>query len=548
MRASRKLLPILLVVIVAAFIAAACSGGAAGQERTWFNFPSTPLDIKPDGSASVYGLPIGAVLPPSLVQQLQGANVQKLEARVGANGIHVLANGQDLPFLAWDSSSAGNLKNTLSALGIPGVNNIDLLRSIGLGAALKLPVGQGQTALDVPRWHGETTVTPSTATQGQPVNLGLSFDQNGQLSALGLSPQALSAIAGPSLPSLDANTMALINRLGWQKMSLQSTPNGLKVTVNDNQPLATIAYDDASLNALLGILKPILGATNPNLAATLEQVIPQLPGLNLNATVGFNGTPVESKLSELPVGIADNGNITFAGLPIPGAAIPPATLEQLKSAGIQNVGVAATPDSILLAVNGKSLPKISFTTEGLNTVATLASGLAGVPPQMITGGLQAMSSAGLSTSIALPGAQPAPAPTEPTFAAPASDQPAPTIKLNAAITGDQITSIAGLDADQMQSLGISLPTLPANVVTMLKGLNAKQINLVNTPGKLTVNLDGKDAINMQYDEASLRTAWDLAKPQLADSPLADPALQKLIEEQVLPLLPTTNLNVAVTLQ
>jgi hypothetical protein len=53
---------------------------------------------------------------------------------------------------------------------------------------------------------------------------------------------------------------------------------------------------------------------------------------------------------------------------------------------------------------------------------------------------------------------------------------------------------------------------------------------------------------MEYDQASLKSAWDLAKPQLANGPLADPGLQQLIEEQFLPLLPGTDLKVAITLE
>ena len=106
MQAKRKLLPILLVLIAAALFIAACGGGgAAGQEKTWFNLPAAPLDVNPDGTLSLYGigLPVGAIVPPTLVQQLQSANVQQFQARIGANGVYVLANGQELPFVSWSA-------------------------------------------------------------------------------------------------------------------------------------------------------------------------------------------------------------------------------------------------------------------------------------------------------------------------------------------------------------------------------------------------------------------------------------------------------------
>ena len=441
---------------------------------------------------------------------------------IGANGVHAYINGQDMPFLAWTRESAANLQPVLAALGI----NVDLnqLRNFGLGVNLKLPPAQGKPVLDVPRWRGETaTTTAEAAPAGAPVSLGISFDEQGRASALGMSPEALSAVAGGAVPNLDANILQMIKRLGWQKLQVQTTPNGITLLVNDNQPLPTLSYDQASLQRLIDVAAPILEPTNPNLLATLQQALPALTTQNLNITVGLNGTPVETKLSDLPIGISDAGAITFGGMPLPGATIPAATLDQLKSAGVESVGVAATNGGILLAVNGQTLPKITYTDQGLNTIANLAGPAAGVPPAMITGGLQAVTNAGLSTSIALPGGQAGPAPTEPTFAPPdLGDVPTPTLRVAATVKDGQITSVGGLSAEQLGALGVTLPTLPPNVNDALKNLGAKQIDIVTEPNKLRVTADGTDVLGMEYDQASLKSAWDLAKPQLADGPLADP--------------------------
>ncbi len=549
MQAKRKLLPILLVLIAAALIVTACGGGAAGQEKTWFNLPAAPLDVNPDGTVSLYGigLPVGAVVPATLVQQLQSADVQQLQVRIGANGIVIYSNGQELPFISWNSESAKNLGAALSAAGITQMD-MNQLRTVGLGLNLKFPPAQGQPVLDVPRWRGETAPPAAAAATGEPISLGMSFDAEGNPSALGMSPEALAAIAGGALPKLDPGTLQMLSTMGLNKLQISTTPTAITIMANDNQPFPSLAYDAASLQRLVDLAKPMLQST-PDTLATIEQVAAILPNQNLNLTVGFNGTPVETKLSDLPVGISDSGNITFGGMAIPGAAIPAATLDQLKSAGIQSIGIAATDGGILLAANGQTLPKITYTDQGLNTLANLAGAAAGVSPQMITGGLQAVTAAGLSTSVALPGGQAAPAPTEPTFAAPdLGDVPTPTLRVAATVKDGQITSVGGLSAEQLAALGVALPTLPANVTDALNGLGAKQIDIVTEPNKLRVTADGADVLGMEYDQASLKAAWDLAKPQLADGPLADPGLQKLIEEQFLPLLPGTDLKIAITLE
>ena len=551
MQAKRKLLPILLALLVAAMIVAACSGGgAAGQEKTWFNLPAVPLDVNPDGTLSLYGigLPVGAIVPPALVQQLQSANVQQLQVRAGANGLFIYVNGQALPYLAWNSESAANLNNVLKATGM-NVLDVNQLRTVGLGANLKIPPAQGQPVLNVPRWSGETVIPPAAPAADSTLNLGVTVTDQGQISALGIPADALASMTGGALPTLDANTLALINSLGWNTLSVQTTPSGINLVANGDQPLPYIAFDAESLQRGIDVATPILQTSNPSLVPLLQQLATVLPNQNLDLTVGFNGTPVETKLSELPVGIGEDGTITFSGMPIPGAAIPAETLSQLTSAGIGSLGVAATDDSILLAVNGQPMPKISFSPDGLNTVANLASSVAGVQPAMITGGLQALANAGLSTSVTLPGGEAAPAPTEPTFTAPdLGDVGTPTIQVAATVQDGQITSVGGLTADQLAALGVALPALPANVNDILTGFGAQQVNIVTAPNKLSILLDGQDTINLEYDQASLLNAWNLAKPQLAGGPLGDPALQALIEEQILPLVPGSNINLAVTLE
>ena len=151
--------------------------------------------------------------------------------------------------------------------------------------------------------------------------------------------------------------------------------------------------------------------------------------------------------------------------------------------------------------------------------------------------------------ITLPSGEDAPPPTDPTFAAPGmGDLGTPTLQVAATVQDGQITSVGGLTADQLAALGVALPALPANINDTLKSFGAQQVNLVTEPNKLRIVLDGQDTINLEYDQASLLAAWNLAKPQLAGGPLGDPALQKLVEEQFLPLLPGSNINLAVTLQ
>lgn len=166
MQARSKIYKIFVVALIASLVLGACGGGTSGS--TWFNLPSVQVNIQPDNTVNVFGFNLGAVLPATLIQQLSSANLGKLEVRAGYNGIHVYANGVDLPYLTWDADAVDTLQNIVRTMpGIPNANLIanllPWLRTIGMGVAINLP-GGGDAG---PRWAGETAVT--TAARVAPV-------------------------------------------------------------------------------------------------------------------------------------------------------------------------------------------------------------------------------------------------------------------------------------------------------------------------------------------------------------------------------------------
>ena len=68
--------------------------------------------------------------------------------------------------------------------------------------------------------------------------------------------------------------------------------------------------------------------------------------------------------------------------------------------------------------------------------------------------------------------------------------------------------------------------------------------------EITFNLllDGETALTVNYDQPSLTAALDLAGPFLAGTPLENPAVRTLVQEQILPLVPAADLDVTVALQ
>ena len=543
MQARPKILKIFVVALIASLVLAACGGGTTGA--TWFNLPSIPLQLQETGTLSVFGLPV-TTLNPALVQQLQGANVQKMEVRIGYNGIHIYANGVDLPYISWDAESLGTLQDVLrNAPNIPNgaliANALPVLRQVGLGVALNLPSAAGA---NLPAWSGETTAATDAVDPAQligPFQIGsVAFDEAGNLQIGSVAGSAL----GLNGPLLDANTLAMLNSFGIDKLNITTEPNALKLSMND-RPLPSLAYDSASLAQV----QPLVASFAPALAPTLEQFLPKLQNAQLDVAVSFTGQPAgETQLAPVPVALNADGTLTVFGTPLSSTPMVPADLlQKLQAAGVQQLDLEIGQDGIFLAADGQTLPTITWTPESMTTLAAIVGPLAGVSSEMISSGLAMIKETGaIKASIAMPGATATAAEINKTLATPdTSSVPQAVIHANATYSGGSIQSIAGLPEGAVPGFPLALPP---NVSGILDGLDADTVALATEPGKLNLLLDGATALTINYDDAALQKTLDVASPFLVGTPLENPAMMTLVREQIMPLVPAADLDITVALQ
>jgi hypothetical protein len=549
MQAKRTFLPILLAVVFVVFVIAACSAGASGQDKTWFNLPSVPVDIDASGAASIYGIGV-TQLPPEQVQLIQSLG-QKVELRAGANGIHIYIDGVDGPYIAWDGERAGNLEQLLAGVPTtaPAAPMIPWLRRIGLGAAMSAPPASGG-ALQIPAWRGETAVSPQApAVEASPLSLGVSFDESGAGSIGGIPGNLLASLTGGVNPlQLDPGLMAQLQGFGIGNLGIQTTPGGIELTVND-APMPGIAYDSAYLERLTGLL-PSLPGLDAATAGLIGGIAGQLPNMNLGLNVDLSGQPVDLKLSDLPIKLGDDGSLQVLGLAIPGVSIPTETLQPLRDLGVGQLAVNASTEAINIAVDGRALPRIRFAPGSMATVAGIAGAQSGLSPALLDAGINTLLKDGITTRIALSGeVDQSAAPAEVTFApAELGDMAPPVIRARVGVKDGQIVSFGDLSAEQLTQLGVTLPALPPNVMQILNDLNAQTVDIVNTPNNLSIKVNGAELMSIDYDAASLATALELAGPYLAGTPLEDPAVMQLVQEQILPIAPAADVNVQITIE
>ncbi len=555
MQAKPKILKVFLVALIASLLLGACYGGDSG--RVWFNLPSLPLRLNSDGAASVYGIPVGAILPAAQVQQFQSGDIQKLEARAGYNGVHVELNGDDLPFLAWDGTSTDNVQDVVSA--VPAIPNRDLiaralpwLRKIGLGAILYIPPADGAAPIAVERWSAEAEVTPETPeTTIGPMTLGLlSFNEDGSANIQNVPVSALEQALGTSIPlQIDPSVMALLSTLGVDSLTTSTFANGVNLAANDD-PLPGVAYDSQRLNALLAY-GPGLGI-DPATMATLEQVVPLLQGADVTAVVSFTGEPaVETDIAPLIVELLPDGKAAVLGLPV--ADVPADLLSNLQAANVQQLNVDVAEDGLFLASNGQLLPSIAWDDASIGTLAGVVGPMVGMGAEAIDSLLGIARNTGLSTVIKVPAGEGVDAidvsgEINRSFApVDLGDMTPPTIHLDVTFdSSGNLQAIGDLAAADVAPLsGISLPP---DAMAALSDLGAKELTIVTDDNQLNILIDGSTALSLGYDVPSLQAALELAAPFLGDTPLSDPAVSQLLVEQILPLLPASDLNITVHIE
>ncbi|MBX3013406.1 MAG: hypothetical protein KF832_17935 [Caldilineaceae bacterium] len=526
------------MILVVSLVLTACGGGTTGA--TWFNLPSLPVTLATDGGVSIFGQTV-TYIDPGLVQQLQSASLQKLEIRPGYHGILLYANGEALPYISWDATSVATLQELIQkAPNIPNAaliaSALPVLRQIGLGVAVNV----GTPAPATMAWHGETVaIAEEIAPTVGPFQLGgIAFDEQGGLAIGGLSAAAL-GVGGPLLPP---ETLNLLSSFGIENIQVATTPNGIQLSTN-GKPLPSIAYDSQSLPRV----EPLVAAFAPALAPTLSSVLPVLQSTAVDVAVSFTGEPVgELSLAEVPVAISEDGSLSVFGMAVAPNALPADLLQKLQQAGVQQLNVEISQEGVFLAADGQTLPTITWTPESMQTLAGIVAPLAGVSPEMISSGLALIQETGaIKAAVALPGAEPATGgEINKTLTTPdVADQPIPVLHLNAAYSDGSIESLGGLADLPMLPL-----VLPPNVAQILGGLNASELQLDSDPGKLNLLLDGATALTLNYDDASLKSVLTLAGPFLGGTPLENPAILALLQDQILPLVPAADLDIKVALQ
>ena len=541
-----------------------------GEPAAETQLPTIPVSVGEDGSLGAWGIPLGtgSLLPADILDILSATNAQRLDLSIQADGLYLALNQEPLPSILWTDTSLDTIGGiAVDLLGVsPGMVDAGLtvLRSLlaktNIGLSLDLP------GADAAAFGADFDVSApnfAAAPEGMEpaLQIGAAIDRDGYVqSALGLSLADLAGLLEPvSLPPL---VMNIVGGVGSDSLQLTTSAGGIDL-VGDAGSLLTLQYDEAALNRLLVVVSSL--SDKIAFIGTINEYLPHLPpvlssGLDVQLALAGQEAPA-TKLDSLPVEVKADGSLALMGIPLGDQSIlQPRFITDMQALGIQRLDLNIIDASLYLASNGGHLPVISWTDESMATVQRVVSELLPVPPGMLDVGIGFLQKTDIGVALTIPAANGAAEVDVP----PAFDVTAvrmeppdidaeyrPVLALRLMLDGSEIQSVGGVPASVFAENGVSLPSLPANIASILyDGLQVSELELTSSANQLNVVADEEVLLTVHYDSPSILRTLDLAAPFLPEDVakiLADPNISTLFAEELLPLIVGAHLDVTAEL-
>jgi hypothetical protein len=325
---SGRTMVLMSLLLVALLVVVGCgpraTGGqlaaSAGQDQVVIDLPALVVDIQSDGQAAVGGQSLGELgalvgqdlsalnVPADMVDFFTASNIQHIQVDNTADGLLILVNGQPIPSIAWDGEKLVATAEVLEVLG-GGVALLDkvlpLVRNLGVGVTLRLPVAAGEAAIPLVVVDSEVAARSLALQQeflaavGTPptFQVAVQYAADGTWTVMNMTQAEWSQIVGAvpwEMFNLPADMVQGASSAGIQEIGFATNSDGIFISIN-GKTLPYITWAEGRINYVLalaeqtGLLEPLLGA-DPNMAAimdTVEQLLPAVQASNVSLVVSF---------------------------------------------------------------------------------------------------------------------------------------------------------------------------------------------------------------------------------------------------------------------
>lgn len=281
-----------------------------GAEQLAVDLPMLIIDVDPNGSFSLGGVPLAALasgfgvagleslsLPPEQVATLTDANIQHIQVNNQPGGLKLLVNGEEIPTLVWDDESLAALQGLAGELGdgVPPILQqlLPVLGRIGAGVTVRFPLAQAAEPIPLELTGEDTAATTAAQAQqafltsvGTPprINIPVHYAADGSWTVAGMTDTEWIAVTGQSFWEslrLPAELIANLTAAGVSEITVSTDQDGIHVAINGQQ-LPYISWGQGRLSHALrlaaqaGLLGGLDGEDTGSLAAAIEALLPMI--------------------------------------------------------------------------------------------------------------------------------------------------------------------------------------------------------------------------------------------------------------------------------
>lgn len=318
----------LFLIVIAVLALTGCAprtgqGTVAAQEgadQFAVDLPAMVVEVGADGALAMGGVPLAqlgsafgaaglesATLPADTVAQLVAANIQHIQINNTPEGLSILVNNQAIPSVAWNAESLQSLTALGPLLGdalpAPVSAILPSLSRLGAGVIVHLPVGEGQTPIEIGAAAAADTSAAQTAQDdfiasvGAPgkISIPVLYDAEGGWTVNGLTDAEWTAITGQTFWQslrLSPETIGGLTAAGVTQITVSTDAAGIHVALN-GAALPHLDWSDGKLNGLVqlaadaGALDALAdsGMNPDDLVAALTQLLPMVTATDLDIHV-----------------------------------------------------------------------------------------------------------------------------------------------------------------------------------------------------------------------------------------------------------------------
>jgi hypothetical protein len=275
---------------------------ALNQYLPTISLPRLELAYASDGVPSIFGIRTTSIqalvpinlsflnLPPAYVNGFTAQNLQHVELEVHPSGVFLYANGEPLPYLAWDEASLNHLGQMSAPTNIVAYDTIirralPLLRRLGIDLVLSFPRADGVAAIPL-RLRNEVTL--ATAPETEPtmvVHLQVDYSDEGVPSIFGVSTRELEPL-GVNLRFLELQPATLddLESVDLQSLRLMVEGDGIFLLAN-GEALPHLAYSQQHLQNAVNLYTQLYG--QGSVADFISGAMPLVQAMDIDVTLNL---------------------------------------------------------------------------------------------------------------------------------------------------------------------------------------------------------------------------------------------------------------------